>query len=147
MCRIMTFFILQLRSQHPYAETFVGHPLVYTINIWNKTEVTKTIKTILGKQVRGLSAKYWISILFNTRLLDTFFFYSSGETICSFRIFLRRNAGKIKCLYRKSGKKNSIYNLTRICLSVIIWIHWKNFHRHHQPLSSKSKQTAESMSR
>lgn len=74
MCRIMTFFILQLRSQHPYAETFVGHPLVYTINIWNKTEVTKTIKTILGKQVRGLSAKYWISILFNTRLLDTFFF-------------------------------------------------------------------------
>lgn len=50
--KISISFIFQLSSQHPYAEKFVGESLVYTINIWNKTEVTTTMKTILNKTVR-----------------------------------------------------------------------------------------------
>lgn len=49
---LITFFIFQLSSQHPYAETFIGEPLVYTVNIWNKTDVKISIKNILSKQVR-----------------------------------------------------------------------------------------------
>lgn len=45
-------FIFQLSSQHPYLETFVGKPLVYTVNIWNRTEVTRTLKKALKKQVK-----------------------------------------------------------------------------------------------
>lgn len=49
----MISFIFQLSSQHPYAEKFVGEPLVYTIDIWNKREVIATIETILNKTVRN----------------------------------------------------------------------------------------------
>ena len=45
-------FIFQLSSQHPYLETFVGKPLVYTVNIWNRTEVTRTLKKVLKEQVK-----------------------------------------------------------------------------------------------
>ena len=53
---LMRFFIFQLSSQHPYAETFIGEPFVYTVNIWNKTEMKITIKNILSKPVRKKKA-------------------------------------------------------------------------------------------
>lgn len=120
---ISIFWIFQLSSQHPYAETFVGKPLVYTISIWNKTEVARTIKTILKKQVRKLKFshknQYYFSLT-NLWIRHTYrllFFYFIGQTICSFRIFLRRNFGKIERFHRKSSKNNSIYCASRLFLS------------------------------
>lgn len=110
---IMAFFIFQLSSQHPYAEIFIGEPFVYTANIWNKTEVTISIKNILSKQVRkerlslevviGLSTLFPLLYLLNTLLLQLTVFIQD-QTICSFRVFLWRNVGKIKRLHRKSGE-------------------------------------------
>lgn len=110
---IMAFFIFQLSSQHPYAEIFIGEPFVYTANIWNKTEVKISIKNILSKQVRkerlsleviiGLSTLFPLLYLLNTSLLQLTVFIQ-GQTICSFRVFLWRNVGKIKRLHRKSGE-------------------------------------------
>ena len=78
---LMTFFVFQLSSQHPYAETFIGEPLVYTVDIWNKTEVKISIKNILSKQVRlllnvltGLSTLFPLLRLLNTSFLQVTLF-------------------------------------------------------------------------
>lgn len=55
VCSFFSFFrFFQLSSQHPYLEAFVGKPLVYTVDIWNKTEVIRTLKDVLKTQVRVL---------------------------------------------------------------------------------------------
>lgn len=50
--------ILQLASQQPYAEQFIGEPHVYTININDLQQVKETIKKILAKD----SVSYHIQI-------------------------------------------------------------------------------------
>ena len=40
-------FSLQLTSQHPYAEQFIGEPYVYTIDIRNLDDVKETVNKIL----------------------------------------------------------------------------------------------------
>ena len=53
--KTLTFFDcvseLQLTSQHPYAETFIGKPHVYTIDISNLELVESTIKEIISLEV------------------------------------------------------------------------------------------------
>ena len=44
-------FLLQVTSQHPYAEMFIGKPHVYTINIKNLTEVHAAVQEILQEDV------------------------------------------------------------------------------------------------
>ena len=40
-------YILQLGSQHPYAEQFIGEPFVYTLNKDDPDEVRTTVQKIL----------------------------------------------------------------------------------------------------
>ena len=44
-------FLIQVTSQHPYAEMFIGKPHVYTINIKNLTEVHAAVQEILQEDV------------------------------------------------------------------------------------------------
>lgn len=54
-------FSLQLTSQHPYAEVYIGQPHVWTVDIENPAEVEKAIRSILSQKVkhtRWLKEKY-----------------------------------------------------------------------------------------
>lgn len=42
---------LQLTSQHPYAEVYIGQPHVWTVDIENGAEVEKAIRSILSQKV------------------------------------------------------------------------------------------------
>lgn len=42
---------LQLTSQHPYAEVYIGQPHVWTVDIDNPAEVEKAIRSILSQKV------------------------------------------------------------------------------------------------
>ena len=44
-------FFLQLTSQHPYAEVFIGEPHVVTVDIGNLSLVEDTVKRILNLEV------------------------------------------------------------------------------------------------
>ena len=48
---------IQLTSQHPYMETFIGKRHVYTIDINNLDLVEATIKEIISLEVRQFSAE------------------------------------------------------------------------------------------
>ena len=39
--------VFQLKSQHPYAEQFIGEPFVYTLNKDEPEEVRTTVQKIL----------------------------------------------------------------------------------------------------
>lgn len=49
--RICLSFSFQLTSQHPYMETFIGKPHVYTIDINDLELVDSTLKEILSSEV------------------------------------------------------------------------------------------------
>ena len=49
LCRFL--FFLQLTSQHPYAEVFIGEPHVVTVDIGNLSLVEDTVKRILNLEV------------------------------------------------------------------------------------------------
>ncbi|MFT7814875.1 alpha-1,6-mannosylglycoprotein 6-beta-N-acetylglucosaminyltransferase B-like [Arapaima gigas] len=42
----------EVRSQHPYAEDFIGKPYVWTVDIGNATEVQQAVKAILSTEVK-----------------------------------------------------------------------------------------------
>lgn len=42
---------MQLTSQHPYAEVYIGQPHVWTVNIDNPAEVDRAIRSILSQKV------------------------------------------------------------------------------------------------
>ena len=42
---------LQISSQHPYAETFIGRPHVWTVDVSNKTDVREAVRAILRTEV------------------------------------------------------------------------------------------------
>lgn len=42
---------LQLTSQHPYAEVYIGQPHVWTVDIENSAEVERAIRSILSQKV------------------------------------------------------------------------------------------------
>lgn len=44
-------FRLQLTSQHPYAEVYIGQPHVWTVDIENPAEVERAIRSILSQKV------------------------------------------------------------------------------------------------
>lgn len=52
-----SFFFLQLTSQHPYAEVFIGEPHVVTVDIGNLSLVEDTVKRILNLEVSILFVK------------------------------------------------------------------------------------------
>lgn len=43
---------LQLTSQHPYAEVYIGQPHVWTVDIEKSGEVEKAIRSILSQKVK-----------------------------------------------------------------------------------------------
>ena len=43
---------MQLTSQHPYAEVYIGQPHVWTVDIENSAEVEKAIRSILSQKVK-----------------------------------------------------------------------------------------------
>lgn len=45
---------LQITSQNPYAEVFVGEPFVQTVNIKNLTEVEEALRKIISTKVNIL---------------------------------------------------------------------------------------------
>ena len=51
----IVFLLLQLTSQHPYAEVFIGKPHVFTVDINNLALVEEAIKEILNTEVSVLS--------------------------------------------------------------------------------------------
>ena len=66
---------MQLASQHPYAEQFIGEPYVYTIDIRNLNDVKETVNTILkNNKVKGQKSKKKLLLLLLLLLL--FFKYS-----------------------------------------------------------------------
>lgn len=44
-------FLFQITSQNPYAEVFVGRPLVQTVDIKNLTEVEEALRDIINTKV------------------------------------------------------------------------------------------------
>ena len=64
------FIILQVTSQHPYAEVYIGKPHVYTIDVHNLTEVRMAVEEILRQdEVREGIDSYWSSFLSATCML------------------------------------------------------------------------------
>ena len=53
---------MQVTSQHPYAEQFIGEPHVYTIDIKNLTLVRETIEQILRKNTVSNIWSKWIEL-------------------------------------------------------------------------------------
>ena len=51
----IVFLLLQLTSQHPYAEVLIGKPHVFTVDINNVALVEEAIKEILNTEVSVLS--------------------------------------------------------------------------------------------
>lgn len=45
---------VQLTSQHPYAEVYIGQPHVWTVDIENSAEVERAIRSILSQKVKTL---------------------------------------------------------------------------------------------
>lgn len=41
----------QIFSQHPYAETSIGKPHVWTVDVMNKTDVREALRSILHTEV------------------------------------------------------------------------------------------------
>lgn len=41
----------QISSQHPYAETFIGKPHVWTVDLTNRTDVRQALRAILHTEV------------------------------------------------------------------------------------------------
>lgn len=41
----------QISSQHPYAETFIGKPHVWTVDLTNETDVREAVRAILHTEV------------------------------------------------------------------------------------------------
>lgn len=60
------FFCLQLTSQHPYAEVYIGQPHVWTVDIENPAEVEKAIRSILSQKVKHkmTSGKIWSWVIY-----------------------------------------------------------------------------------
>lgn len=48
---VVLFSHLQLTSQHPYAEVYIGQPHVWTVDIDNSAEVERAIRSILSQKV------------------------------------------------------------------------------------------------
>lgn len=49
-------FQLQISSQHPYAEEFIGKRYVWTVDVTNKSDIREAVKAILRSEV--VSTKY-----------------------------------------------------------------------------------------
>ncbi|XP_068162098.1 alpha-1,6-mannosylglycoprotein 6-beta-N-acetylglucosaminyltransferase B-like [Antennarius striatus] len=47
----------QISSQHPYAETFIGKPHVWTVDTTNKTDVREAIRAILHTEVKSFTPR------------------------------------------------------------------------------------------
>ncbi|XP_076616798.1 alpha-1,6-mannosylglycoprotein 6-beta-N-acetylglucosaminyltransferase B-like [Chaetodon auriga] len=47
----------QISSQHPYAETFIGKPHVWTVDVTNKTDVREAVRGILRTEVKPLTPR------------------------------------------------------------------------------------------
>ena len=114
---------IQLTSQHPYMETFIGKPHVYTIDVNNLDLVEATIKEIISLEVRQFSAEQtfelhsftetklllssrtktccWLSLYALPFMLFVCLFvclFFQGKTISSLRMDSRRDAGTFKHL-------------------------------------------------
>lgn len=61
------FSWLQLTSQHPYAEVYIGKPHVWTVDIENSAEVEKAIRSILSQKVKHTR---WIIENFDHEMSD-----------------------------------------------------------------------------
>ncbi|KAE8284317.1 Alpha-1,6-mannosylglycoprotein 6-beta-N-acetylglucosaminyltransferase B [Larimichthys crocea] len=47
----------QISSQHPYAETFMGKPHVWTVDVTNKTDVREAVRAILQDEVKPFTPR------------------------------------------------------------------------------------------
>ncbi|XP_070847125.1 alpha-1,6-mannosylglycoprotein 6-beta-N-acetylglucosaminyltransferase B-like [Chaetodon trifascialis] len=47
----------QISSQHPYAETFIGKPHVWTVDVTNETDVREAVRAILRTEVKPLTPR------------------------------------------------------------------------------------------
>lgn len=56
-CRGDTCWPLQVFSQHPYAENFIGKPHVWTVDYNNSEEFEAAVKAIMKTQVRPTPAR------------------------------------------------------------------------------------------
>ncbi|MGH0148217.1 UNVERIFIED_CONTAM: hypothetical protein FKN15_021585 [Acipenser sinensis] len=69
----------QVRSQHPYAEDFIGKPYVWTVDMSNSTEVQEAVRTILHSQVRPFTPYEFT----REGMLERVFAYISNQDFCS----------------------------------------------------------------
>ncbi|KAK1164946.1 alpha-1,6-mannosylglycoprotein 6-beta-N-acetylglucosaminyltransferase B-like isoform X1 [Acipenser oxyrinchus oxyrinchus] len=69
----------QVRSQHPYAEDFIGKPYVWTVDMSNSTEVQEAVRTILHSQVRPFTPYEFT----REGMLERVFAYISHQDFCS----------------------------------------------------------------
>lgn len=51
---------MQVFSQHPYAENFIGKPHVWTVDYNNSDEFEAAIKAIMNTQVRLCRHTLWV---------------------------------------------------------------------------------------
>lgn len=70
---------LQLTSQHPYAEVYIGRPHVWTVDIENSAEVERAIRSILSQKV---TAGDWKTLKFGaiSQMLLHICFYNKGRS-------------------------------------------------------------------
>ncbi|XP_041085156.1 alpha-1,6-mannosylglycoprotein 6-beta-N-acetylglucosaminyltransferase B-like isoform X1 [Polyodon spathula] len=69
----------QVRSQHPYAEDFIGKPYVWTVDMSNSTEVQEAVRTILRSQLRPFTPYEFT----REGMLERVFAYISHQDFCS----------------------------------------------------------------
>ena len=68
-------FFLQLTSQHPYVEVFIGEPHVVTVDIRNLSLVEDTIKRILNLEVSIFLLNLANSMCSYSHLMSLLFMY------------------------------------------------------------------------
>lgn len=109
-----------LSSQHPYAETFIGEPYVYTVNIWNKTEVKISIKNILSKPV-----KPFVPFEFSCEgMLERLNAYIDNQDFCDKSYHWPLQKGDLQIIIARPGKSctDTCFNQDLTCESEYFYL-------------------------
>uniref|UniRef100_A0A2C9K266 alpha-1,6-mannosyl-glycoprotein 6-beta-N-acetylglucosaminyltransferase n=2 Tax=Biomphalaria glabrata TaxID=6526 RepID=A0A2C9K266_BIOGL len=106
----------EVTSQHPYAETFIGEPYVYTINPNNTDEVLQVLKNILKD---NKFSSYLPNEYTEEGMLQRMNAYIQHQNFCSFQRGLTKWPLKeaVQFVFAEKGQscKDACWSLNRIC--------------------------------
>ena len=90
---------IQLTSQHPYMETFIGKPHVYTIDVNNLDLVEATIKEIISLEVRQFSAEQTFELHSFTETKLLIYYLAEPKLVAGYLCMLFPSCFLFVCLF------------------------------------------------